>query len=400
MTVDSHLRLSIAPRWIWALAALGAAGLLGGLLSGWLQGDDLAHFYHTYLATYSFFLSLALGALFFVLLQHVTHAGWSVSVRRLAEILAGTLPALAVLFLPIAAAVIGRSPVLYEWADPQAVQADELLLHKQPYLNAPFFALRTVIYFAVWVFLARYYLKRSLAQDDSQEPQLTLAMERASPLGLLLFAATVTFASFDWLMSLEPRWFSTIFGVYYFSGAVLGALAAMILMAVALQARGYLRDSIQTEHYHDLGKLLFAFVVFWGYIAFSQYLLMWYANLPEETVWYLPRIQGPWGVVSVALLLGHLLIPFLGLLPRTAKRRKPVLAFWAAWLLAIHWLDLYWLVMPSLDPGRIVFGLTDILCLVGQGCLMAAAAASLARGRSLLAVGDPRLGESLAFENL
>jgi hypothetical protein len=200
-------------------------------------------------------------------------------------------------------------------------------------------------------------------------------------------------------MSLNPRWFSTIFGVYYFSGAVVGFLAAVILLAMSLQAGGRLEASITVEHYHDLGKLLFAFVIFWGYIAFSQYLLIWYANIPEETDWYLVRQAGGWATVSLVLLFVHLLIPFFGLLSREVKRRKALLGFWAVWLLVAHWIDLYWLVMPSVAPAAPPLRATDIGCLLGIGCLYLAAIFHAADGRALVPVGDPRLAESLAFEN-
>jgi hypothetical protein len=216
---------------------------------------------------------------------------------------------------------------------------------------------------------------------------------------LLLFAFTVTFASFDWLMSLSPRWFSTIFGVYFFSGAVVAFFAAIILAAMVLQLLGRLKTTVTIEHYHDLGKLLFAFVVFWGYIAFSQYLLMWYANIPEETGWYLVRQSGPWRWVALALLFGNLLIPFCGLLSRHVKRWKWSLAFWAAWLLAMHWLDLYWIIMPNLSPSALPLGAIDACLFLGIGGVYLAGLIHVAGQHPLLPIADPRLGESLAFEN-
>ena len=177
-------------------------------------------------------------------------------------------------------------------------------------------------------------------------------MQAFSPISLILYAITVTLASFDLLMSLDPHWYSTIYGVYYFSGCAVGIFATLIILSVLLQRWGLLRETITAEHYHDLGKFLFGFVFFWGYIAFSQYMLIWYANIPEETIWYGRRgtstvdymitLTWPWGAISVALLFGHLLIPFAGLLSRHAKRRKPVLVFWAVWLLVFHWIDVSW----------------------------------------------------------
>ena len=391
------------------LGAVGIAGLAAGFGFGLAQRDDLRYFFHAYLVDFAFFLSISLGALFFVALHHVSRAGWSVAVRRLAEIFLGNLALLAVLFLPILLAMTAGNHSLYRWADPQVVAASELLRHKAGWLNLWFFALRAAFYFVAWTLLARFFFRRSLQQDRSGDPQLTIQMERASGPALLVFAGTVTLAAFDWLMSLEPAWFSTIFGVYYFSGAAVGFLAALVLAALVVQGSGRLTGTITAEHYHDLGKLLFGFVVWWGYIAFSQYMLIWYGNIPEETVYYLKRQTGPWAIVSLVLLFGHLLIPFLGMLPREVKRRRVLLGFWAVWLLVFHWLDMYWLVMPNLgggagcqpaSSGRLAICPTiDVCLLVGMGGLYLAGVLAAAGGRPLVPLKDPRLGESLAFEN-
>ncbi len=201
-------------------------------------------------------------------------------------------------------------------------------------------------------------------------------------------------------MSLTPHWFSTAYGVYYFSGAAVAALSAVILLLIALQAHGQLVTTITTEHYHELGKLLFAFIVFWGYIAFSQYMLIWYANMPEETEWYMPRQEGGWLAVSLILLFGHLFIPFLGLISRHAKRNKKMLGFWAVWMLVVHWFDMLYLVGPATESPGVLFGLINACCLVGLGLLFLAGVLRLAGDRSLVPTKDPRLGESLGFENL
>lgn len=408
-------------RGVWVmLAAIGVAALAVATALVVARGDQLGRLLRGYLTAYAFFASISLGALFFVLLQHVTRAGWSVVVRRPAELLAANFPVLIVLFLPILAAAVGPSlgerdtgpaPArLYPWSDPATVEHHELLRHKEPYLNPRAFALRAAVYLAVWWALGAYYLRRSLEQDRSGDPALTLRMERLGPAALLLLGGTMTFAAFDWLMSLEPEWFSTIYGLYFCAGALVGALAALILAVAGLQLAGRLRRCVTAEHYHDLGKLLLAFVVFWGYMAFSQYLLIWYANIPEETVWYLRRQQGGWALLAVILLFGNLLIPFCGLLSRGAKRRRGFLVFWAAWLLVFHWLDLYYLVMPSaglahrspgaVEAGGMVAGVAiDACCLLGVGALYAAAVVRRAGGKAMLPLGDPRLGESLRFEN-
>jgi hypothetical protein len=399
MTDEQTTLGGLASRVKLTLGLAGATALAAGLALGWSSGDGLRYFLHSYLLNYCYVLSIALGALFFVALQHAARAGWSVTVRRLAELLAAPMPLLAVLSLPIIVPALAGDGRLYLWADARAVAADELLRHKAPYFNPFFFALRWAGYFAVWWLLARFFLRRSLEQDHSGDPALTLRMERLSGPALLLLFCTVSFAAFDWLMSLAPDWSSTIFGVYYFAGAVVGFLAALILLALLLQAGGRLQASVTVEHYHDLGKLLFAFVIFWGYIAFSQYLLIWYGDIPEETRWYLVRQTGGWVTVSLLLLFVHLPVPFFGLLSREAKRRKALLGFWAAWMLAAHWLDLYWLVMPSVSPAAPPLGVVDLCCLLGIAGLYLAGVARAAEGVALAPLRDPRLAESLAFEN-
>jgi len=389
----------LSPRVVSGLRIAGGTALVAGFVLGLARADQLRYFFHAYVTGFSYMLGMVLGSLLLVALLHVSRAGWGVAVRRLAEILAANVPLMLLLFLPILVPVAWGSASLYEWASPQAVEHDELLQHKAPYLGVAFFTLRALGYFLIWWLIARFFLERSTEQDGSGDPQLTVRMERASGPAILLLGLTVTFASFDWLMALDPKWWSTIYGIYYYSGAFTGAVALLILVAMALQASGRLTTVITVEHYHDLGKLLFAAVVFWGYIAFSQYLLIWYGNLPEETTWYRVRQTGLWGHVSLALVFGHLFIPFFGLLSREVKRRKPLLAFWAAWMLVFHWLDVYWLVMPSLQPEGPPISAIDLCLLAGMACLYAAGVLRVAIVRSLVPLRDPRLAESLVFEN-
>lgn len=400
-TFDERVTLGEAGTGLSLVAGIGGLLLVAiGAVLGWLRGDEWKYFLHSYLVQFCFFLSLSLGALVFVAIQHATRAGWSASLRRLAEILGANAGVMALLFLPILVIVLMGNHSLYEWADPSHVAEDHLLQHKQPYLNVPFFIGRAAVYFLFWWVAGRFYLSRSVAQDSSGDPALTLQMERWSGPIIILFALTVTFAAFDWLMSLDPHWYSTIYGVYYFAGAIVSFVGAITLIAVLLQSTGRLTTAIHVEHYHDLGKLLLAFVIFWGYIAFSQYMLIWYGNIPEETIWYLARQTGPWGYVSLALLFGHLLIPFFGLLPRMMKRRKMLLAGWGVWILAFHWLDIYWLVMPRLGADGFPPGLIDLSLLLGTGGLYLAGLIRVAGAHSLVALRDPRLAEALAFENV
>jgi hypothetical protein len=381
------------------LVATGAVLLAAAGASTWLKPEWSGHFWFSYLLHFCFFVSLGLGALFFVILQHLTRAGWSVVVRRLSENMAATLPLLGILFLPVAVLLLAGGTELYAWNDPVKVRDDSLLQGKTPYLNAGFFVVRAGLYFAVWSGLALFYRRLSIQQDATRDPRLTLRMQRWSGPAMIAFAGTVTFASFDWIMSLDPHWFSAVFGVYFFSGAVVGFLAMLILWAAWLRRQGLLSEAITREHYHDLGKLLFGFVFFWAYIAFSQYLLIWYANIPEETAWYLVRQSRGWQWVSLGLLAGHFLIPFFGLLSRHVRRNRGLLAIWAVFILVMHWLDLYWLIMPQFSPERPVFGWLDLLCLASFSAIFTGVSLRLATRVALVPVGDPRLSESLAFKN-
>ena len=377
---------------------IGVALLAGGGAIA-VRGDDgPQRFLQSYLLAFTFFLSLALGALFFVLISHLTRSGWSVTVRRLAEDVAATLWLAAVLFVPI---VLGLDQ-LYEWARADVVAIDVVLQGKAAYLNASFFTVRWIVYFAVWVGLAQYFSRLSEQQDDTGDADLTLRMERVSAPGMLLFGVTITFASFDLLMSLDAHWFSTIFGIYFFSGSTVSFFALLALLVLLMQRIGFVRRSVTIEHLHDIGKLTFAFIVFWAYIAFSQYMLIWYGNLPEETGWYQRRQEGDWVWVSLVLLIGHFLIPFLFLMSKHVKRRKGLLAAGAIWVLLMHAFDLYWIIMPQKQfdtAGRIPFHGFDVLCFVGFALLFFAASRHAMGRRSLIPERDPRLAEAMVFEN-
>lgn len=394
-----HVAAEKTRRLVLACAAVGVLGIGLAFMFSSLPSSDFQHFLYAYLLNFCYFLTLSLGALFFVLLHHVTRAGWSVVVRRMAEVMASTIPFWALLFLPILLLVFAETGILYDWNLGDKLD-DDLVKKKVAYLNAPFFAARAIAYFVLWSAIAWYYRRNSLLQDDTADKSLTLRMQKWSGPGLLVYAGTVTFASFDWLMSLDPHWFSTIYGVYFFSGCAVGVFSALSLGAVALQQRGYLQDSITTEHYHDLGKFLFGFVFFWGYIAFSQYLLIWYANIPEETTWFSVRQSGGWFWVSMILLFGHLLVPFCGLMSRSVKRNKFALAGWSAFLLVMHWIDLNWLIMPQFSKTGPVFGFVDLFCIVGFAGIYLAVVLQVATGRALVPLKDPWLPESLAFKNV
>lgn len=385
--------------WVGRLGFAGVGCLAVAFALAFFQFQNRDYFFHAYLTQFAWVLSIGLGALFFVILQHATRAGWSVTVRRSAEA-AAALPVLCVLFLPVGLPVLLGSDAMYPWVNRQTVLQDELLRHKAPYLNVPFFTVRAVFCLAAWWLLARFYRRSSVLQDATGDPDLTRAMERWSGPALLLYAFTVTVAAIDWLMSLTPHWFSTIYGLYYFSGAIVGGTAFLILLILFLRGTGRLDPRFVTvEHLHDLGKLLFGFVIFWGYIAFSQYMLIWYANIPEETQYYLPRQSGGWVWVSIALILGHLFIPMLGLMSRAAKRNVYSLAFWSIWLLVFHWLDVYWMVMPKVNPEFTGFAWIDGLTAAGGLLVFSAAVLDRAAAAPVVPLRDPRLSEALHFEN-
>jgi hypothetical protein len=383
----------VLPLWLGVGAAAAAVGIGGAVALAAAQDHGWERLLETYLVSFSLFLALTLGALFFVMLQHITRAGWSVVVRRIAEALACNVWLMAVLAIPV---VLGMGH-LYHWSHLEAAAGDPILAPKSGFLNPTFFVIRLLVYFAIWGGLAWFFHRTSTRQDSSFDPRLTMRMERAAGPGLVLYALSTNFASFDLLMSLDPHWFSTIYGVYFFAVSVVCFFAVLPKILVGLQWKGVLSRSVTVEHFHDLGKLLFAFVVFWAYIAFSQYMLIWYGNIPEETQWYLKRQTGDWAWVSLALLVGHFVIPFLVLISRAVKRRPRLLAAMGIYMVVMTWLDLYWLVVPEFSPGVARFGLIDVLCFLGVAGLYTLALALRLKRHSLIAEGDPRLQESLAF---
>lgn len=370
------------------IGVIGLAASVGLGLGDWLQ------FYFSYLVAFIFFLSLALGGLFFTLVHHVTKAGWSVVVRRLAENVMGTLPFFVFLFIPIA---LGASDLYHHWT--HAPSDDTLVAGKLAYLNLPFFYVRAAFYLLIWTFLSWWFLKQSVAQDTTGDHAITRKLQARSAPALVLFALTLTFAVFDWVMTLDPHWYSTIFGVYYFGGLMIAIFSTLALLVLGLQKAGLLRDVVTVEHFHDLGKYQFAFVVFWAYIAFSQYMLIWYANIPEETLWVRHRTEHGWEHIAGLLMVGHFLIPFFFLLPRTIKRIPRLVGYAAVWLLLMHYVDMYWLIMP-VHHETLTLSLMDLTTFVTVGGFFVAALGWQFRRHSILPIKDPRLAESLAFENM
>ncbi|PHQ33389.1 hypothetical protein [Rhodopirellula bahusiensis] len=357
----------------------------------------------SYLVAYMYCLTLAIGSLFFVLIQHLSRAGWSVVVRRVAELMMIMVIPLALLFIPIAVSAYTGS--LYAWSV-EGYQADHgipsvIWEQKELWLNPNWFVVRSLIYLIVWCGIAAWYYRGSQRQDETGEITITENLQARSGPAIIAFSFCTSFAAFDWVMSLAPMWFSTMFGVYIFTGSILSAHCAICLFSFLLQRAGAMRDEVTVEHYHDLGKLIFGFICFWGYISFSQYMLIWYANIPEETHWFYTRSTDGWFNVSVLLMVLHWGLPFAGTMSRHVRRRPWLITCWAAYILVLHLVDLYWIIMPEAGMG--LGGATGIIatliCVIGMIALMLGLMLKLAAGTRVVAVRDPRLGESLAFEN-
>lgn len=375
---------------IATVAAVSVAAALGG----WSR--DPSQFYASYLVAYVYFVMIALGGMFFVMLQHLTGSAWSVTMRRVMENVMVVTPLAAVLFIPVALGI----PTLYEWSHPEFRSEDPVMAVKMAFFNPTFYLARTAAYFVVWTALALILYRNSVVQDGGGAPEAQRKAVWWSGPGMGALMVTVTMASVDWLMSLNPHWYSTIFGVYAFSGGVLAFVAALTAILLAFRRAGILVRSVNVEHYHDLGKWMFTLTVFWAYIAFSQYLLIWYANLPEETIWFRQRFQGNWIYISGALLFGRFLIPFLVLLARAPKRNLTLLGIMSAWMLAMHYVDLQWVVMPTVHQHGFHLHWLDLMTFVAVGSLYALVFWRLLKRRALAPVGDFRFEKALNFRNV
>ncbi len=342
-----------------------------------------AQFLRSYLVAFLFWMAIALGSAALVMLHYLVGGRWGFVIRRLLEAATRTLPAMAVLMLPLLLGI--RS--LYHWTHPEG---DRLLEHKALYLNIPFFLVRAAIYFSVWILLTRRLTRLSLEQDRTAEPSIQRRMQVLSGPGLLLYGFTVTFASIDWAMSLEPHWFSTIYGMIFMVGQGLATLAFVIAVLVLLSRHAPLSEALTALHFHDLGNLMFAFVMLWGYVSFSQFLIIWSGNLPEEIPWYLARLRGGWQWVALILLLFHFFLPFVLLLMRGVKRRREALARVAVAVLALRLVDMFWLVAPAFHPEGFTIHWMDLAAPVGLGGLWLAAFFSNLKRAPLLPLHDPR----------
>ena len=353
---------------------------------------DPEPFFKGYLLGFVFWSGLSLGCLALLMVQHLSGGAWGVVTRRIFEAASRTLPFMAILFVPLA---FGLDD-LYLWARPEAVDADPILQHKALYLNVGFFLARAAIYFLIWSAIAWLLSRWSLLQERGDpNGDLSRRMQRLSGGGLVIYAITVFFMSVDWIMSLDPHWFSTIYGMLFMVNEALTALAFVIAALVLLTRMEPMRRIIAPAHLHDLGMLMLAFVMLWAYLTFSQFLIVWSANLPEEIPWYLTRMEGGWGWVGIALIVFHFFVPFLLLLNRDLKRNSRSLVAVALWIMAMRFVDLYWLIGPLHGEGPMRLHAADIAAPIGIGGLWLAVFFWQLRSRALLPIGEPYLQGAL-----
>lgn len=372
----------------------GVAGILLSLVGGAM---DATQFFRSYLFAFLFWTGIGLGCLSILMLHHLTGGIWGLAIRRLLEAGTRTLKVSALLFVPL---LFGLSRI-YLWAQPEAVAHDPILQSKHPYLNVPFFVARSVFYFLAWTALAHFMSKWSLELDGHRESlHISRRLRSLAGPGLLVMGFTVTFASVDWAMSLDPHWFSTVYGLMFLVGQVLSAMALVIVALALLGHHEPLAAVTRPSVVHDLGKLMLAFIMLWAYLHLSQFLIIWSGNLPEEIPWYLRRLQGGWQYVALVLVVFHFALPFLLLLSRDLKRDARRLALVAGGVLAVRLVELFWLIAPNLQGGHgehAYAGLSvhwlDFAAPIGMGGLWIAAFARELAGRPLLPLGEPELTE-------
>jgi len=375
----------------------GAAGLggLGAIATaiGFAVAPAQAAF--AYLTAWTFALSIAAGALIFLMIGHVTGARWTIVFQRFTEAIAGSLPVLALLFIPIAASV----DRLYPWAaaaPPPGLDAEQLarLAHKAPYLNAEFWAIRAAGFLALWIAIGELLVRFG---RFARVPGAVGRARALSAAGLPAIGLTLTFAAFDWLMSLTPLWYSTIFGLLYWSGGFVAALSLVAVIARAARRVPAVAANLRAAHTGALGRMMLAFLVFWAYMEFAQGLVIWIANKPDEVPWYVARGAGGWGDVFGVLVVGHFAVPLCALLSKPLKRRPTLLAIAGGWLVAMHYVDIYWLVMPVLHAAPAVHWL-DLAAPCGVLGIATAVTAARAAAHRTIATNDPRFAAAVAYE--
>ncbi len=352
-------------------------------------------FFRSYLLAYIFWIAIPLGCFAILMVQHLSGGAWGLVIRRVLEGATRTFPLMVLLFIPLA---LGAT-TLYPWTNHEAVQADELLHHKQPYLNLTFFFVRAAFYFMVWMAVSFFLNRWSLEQDRTHEASITRRMQNLSGPGLVLYGLTVTFAAVDWVMSLDPKWFSTIFGILLMGGQGVAAMSFVIAAMVLLANHRPMSDILAPRHLHDLGKLLLAFIMLWAYFSFSQFLIIWSGNLPEETPWYVHRLHGAWKFIGLALVVFHFALPFVVLLSRDLKRRGKMLIIVALAVILMRLVDLFWLIAPEREAGAFRLHWMDLALPIGVGGVWLFYFATQLKTRPLIPIGDPTLQDAIAPEH-
>jgi len=352
-------------------------------------------FFRSYLFAYVFWLAIPMGCMAILMLHHLTGGWWGYSIRRLLEAGTRTFVWMAALFVPV---LLGMSR-LYKWAQPAEVAADPMLQYKRPYLNAPFFTLRVLIYFAIWIGLARILNKWSSEQDRTGDTRMATRLEAMSGPGLILWGLAATYSSIDWVMSLEAHWFSTMYGMIVMVVAALTAMSFVIFVLRKLSGQEPISSAVTASQFNDLGNLMLAFVMLWAYLSFSQFLIIWAGNIKDEIPWYISRAFGGWGVIAVILIVLHFALPFLLLLQRSVKRRLRMLSLVAGMLIVLSLVDVYWLVAPAYETSGPRVSVQDIFAVVGIGGLWLAAFFSELKKWPLLPEHDPRFEGVLEHEH-
>jgi hypothetical protein len=367
-------------------AVLGVVGTVVGFL---MAGQE--RFFQAYLVAYTFVFGIVLGSMALLMVQHLSGGAWGVVIRRPLEAAVRTMPIMAVLYLPIALGVHD----LYHWSHPDVVRGDAVLEWKAPYLNTTFFYIRQVIYFAIWLAIGQMLTSWSAEQDRSGNPDLVKKFSRLSGAGLIIYSLTVTFAMIDWTMSVNPHWFSTMWGPLYMVGQALSAMAFVIAILILLSQSAPLNRVVTSHHLHDLGKLFFAFLMLHAYLSFSQFLIIWSANLSEEIPHYLIRWDSGYQYVSIFMIVGHFAVPYALLLSRDIKRSFQRLRLIAIWILFARVVDYYWHVAPEFHKEGLSIGVLDIATPIAVGGVFLALFAANLRKYSLLPVNDPGLAKAL-----
>jgi preprotein translocase subunit YajC len=371
----------------WSLLIIG---ILLSLIS-FVADSKYASF--ALIMTLAFVATVGIGALFWVGVEYVSSAVWSTALRRPFEFISGVIPFLIVLAVPL----LFNMRAVFEWTHETLYKDDPALLVKAPYLNIPFFVIRNIVVFLVWGIFYCLIIRNSKRQDSNSDQRFTAKNIKLSAGFMPIFGITLTIFSIDWLMSLKPDWFSTIFGVYIFAGSAVSSMAFATFLIVFMNERNLFPVKLTGDHYYNLGAFLFAFVNFWAYIGFSQFMLQWYGNLREETSWYIPRMHGSWAVISILLVVVHFVVPFFALITRQAKMSPKRLAFMSVWILVAHALDIYWIVMPVYDPSGITFGIPELSYLFLSVGIVLAVFNYRAKNNNMVPIGDPKLNRSLEF---